>query len=200
LSENFNIIRQQWCELLLAEFADRIGAAGIKARGISAGRQTFTAVFLQAKAFPIPAADVLQEAIRIMQENGACLVNGNSFDRQQLDSVAMMGHRIGMVDSGASLKQYLLNAQAVLPAGGQILFTEIDTGSGNELRQIQKPESGYKQIEHVNLTGPFFSLLRIKSDALKNQTEASGWQCEFIYRQDETNYCALLNPANLPAI
>jgi hypothetical protein len=33
---------------------------------------------------------------------------------------------------------------------------------------------------------------RIKADILKSQAAAANWQCEFLYRQDDSNYIARL--------
>jgi hypothetical protein len=89
--------------------------------------------------------------------------------RKEFDAFAMLGHRIGMLENSSGIKQYLQ-----------------DIGSSHVYNNLQ--------IQQVNLTGPFFALLRVKSDALQKQAAAANWQFEIIWRQDEINYLARLSP------
>jgi len=172
-----------WREILLAEFAGRLGVAGAKGYQIAPARKAFTAIFIQAKGFNVSAPDVLPEAIKVIKQTaGGALM-------KEYDDIAMMGHRIGMVNNNAELKQYLQDIRPLLKPAGCVLFTVIDSGSVN----IPEHRSGaVVQFQQADLIGPFYNMLRIKIDTLKNQTAAANWQCEIIHRQDDSNYCALL--------
>jgi hypothetical protein len=174
-----------WRDILLGEFEGRLGAMSGKGFRIVPARKIFTAIFLQVKGFPVPASEVLPEAIRATTEK-------DNFDKEY-DAIAMMGHRVGMVGNSVELKQYLQDVQVVLKQEGQILLTALDVPNANEPEHSSSPIVNCKQFQQANLIGPFFALLRIKADTLKNQAAAANWQCEFIYRQDDVNYAARLS-------
>lgn len=63
----------EWQDILLAEFESRLTAIGSKGNRGALVRKNFSVLFLQDKGFKVPAADVIQEAIRIIsgrEENG----------------------------------------------------------------------------------------------------------------------------------
>ncbi len=175
-----------WREILLAEFEGRLEAAGAKGYQITPVRKAFTAIFIQVRGFNVSAPDVLPEAIKVIKQTaGGALM-------KQYDDIAMMGHRIGMVSNTAELKQYLQDAKKLLKPAGQILITTLNVPVLNEPEHKLNPASSVKQFQQADLVGPFYNMLRIKIDTLKNQTAAANWQCEIIHRQDDSNYCALL--------
>jgi hypothetical protein len=176
---------KEWRDSLLGDFEGRLGAMSEKGFRIVPTRKSFIAIFLQVKGFPVPAAGILPEAIRVVKEK-------NIFDKEY-DAIAMMGHRIGMVEKSVELKQYLQDVRAVLKQEGQILFTALDVPNTNEPEQSSSPAYNYKQLQQTNLIGPFFDVMRIKADNLQSQAAAANWQCEIIYRQDDNNYFARLS-------
>ena len=190
--ENGNeLFWKEWQDILLAEFENRMAAVGLKGQGIAPASKTLTILFLQAKGFSVPAADILPEAIRTIRENDAPQ-SGISSSIKEYDSISMMGHRIGMVENNAALKQYLQDIRTVLKPEGQILLTAIDFHNVNEPEHRVNPTLSSKQFQQANLIGPFFHMWRIKADTLKSQVVAANWHCELIYRQDDSNYLARL--------
>ena len=176
---------EQWRNIILAEFDGRLGALGSKGyRGVSE-RKIITAIFLQVKGFQVPVQDILPEAIRIIKEQ-----DGISSCAKEFDAIAMMGHSIGMLENSAGLKQYLQDVRAVLKPEGQILFTVLDVVPASK-------SEGTFQFQQANLVGPFFNMSRFKADILKSQAIAANWQCEFIYRQDDSNYVARLSLSDI---
>jgi hypothetical protein len=175
---------KEWRDSLLGGFEGRLGAMSEKGFRIVPARKSFIAVFLQVKGFPVPAADILPEAIRVTKEN-------DNFDKEY-DAIAMMGHRIGMVANSVELKRYLQDVRTVLKPEGQILLTALDIPGANEPEHRSSPALNYKQFQQANLIGPFFDVMRIKADNLQSQAAAANWQCEIIYRQDDNNYFARL--------
>ena len=183
----------EWQDILLAEFEHRLAAIGTKGYRIVPARKTFTAIFLQVKDFSVPAADILPEAIRTIREKDTLQPDISSSDKGQYDTIAMMGHRFGMVDNSADLKQYLQDICPALKPAGRILLTALDMPAINEKEYRSSPALSSLQFQQANLIGPFFVLLRIKADTLKSQATAANWQCELIYRQDDSNYFARLS-------
>ena len=174
----------QWRNIILAEFDGRLGALGAKGYRSVLKREILTAIFFQIKGFQVPVQDILPEAIKIIREQYA--QPDNSSFIKEFDAIAMMGHRIGMVENTVGLKQYLQDVRAVLKSEGQILFTVLDVVPASK-------SEGTLQFQQANLVGPFFNMSRFKADTLKNEAAAANWQCEFIYRQDDNNYFARLS-------
>jgi hypothetical protein len=143
---------------------------------------------LQVKDFSVPASDVLPEAIRI--------IKGKDVFRplKELDAVAMLGHRIGILENSNGIKQYLQDIGPSLRPDGRLLFTSIDINRNLDSPNRTTPIDDNLQIQQVKLIGPFFALLRIKAEALQKQAAAANWQFEMLYRQDETNYATRLGP------
>ena len=191
--ENRNeLFWKEWQDILLAEFERRVVAIGVKGQGIVPSRKTFTAIFIQLKSSSVPSADILPEAIRTLKEK-ASLQPDISSSGIEYYAIAMMGHRIGMVENSAGLKQYLQDVLLVLKPKGQILLTSLDIHAVNEPKPQSNPALSSLQFQQANLIGPFFNMLSIKVDTLKSQAAVANWQCELTYRQDDSNYFAWLS-------
>jgi hypothetical protein len=164
-------------------------ALGTKGFGTVIGKNAFTTIFLQVNGFSVPVHDILPEAIRIIKGQAA----SNSL--KEYDTIAMLGHRIGMVENSSGIKQYLQDIGPSLRPDGGLLFTSIDISKNPD--SPNRPTTVYNnlQIQQANLIGPFFTMPRIKADALKNQAIAADWQIEMLYRQGENNYAAQLSPS-----
>jgi cyclopropane fatty-acyl-phospholipid synthase-like methyltransferase len=147
---------------------------------------------LQVKGLPVSTADILPEAIRIIKEQ-----DDISSCAKEFDTIAMMGHRIGMLENSSGLKQYLQDVRVVLKPEGQILLTSIAVSAAEEPECQSEPALYGLQCQQANLIGPFFTIIRIKADKLKSQADAANWQCEFIYRQDDNNYVARLSLSDI---
>ena len=177
-----------WRDILLTEYDSRLEALGTKGYRVVSARKTFAAIFLQVKGFSVPAVDILPEAIRAVQEKDAL------HSLKEYNDIAMMGHRIGMVENGAGLKQYLQDVRPFLKPVGQIILTALDVPVVNEKEYRSSPAHNSLQFQQASLIGPFFVLICIKANTLKSAASAN-WQCDLIYRQDENNYFARLSIA-----
>jgi hypothetical protein len=185
----------EWQEILLNAFERRLVAIREKGHQMLPVPKTLTASFLQAKDFKVPDADILSEAIRIIKAGEA--------NDSRYDSLAMMGHRFGMVENIIDLKQYLQDINRSLKPEGQVLVTSFDTPPAVKLRQELDRglniQSGRclgifnSQLQTENLIGPFFGMFRIKAETLKSQAIITNWHCEIIYSQDDNNYLARLS-------
>jgi hypothetical protein len=182
-----------WQDRLLAEFDNRLAALGTKSYRAVPARKTFTAIFLQVKGFSVPAAEILPEVIRTIRKKEALQPDIPLSDKGLYDTIAMMGHRFGMVNNSAGLKQYLQDVCPILKPAGQILLTALDVAAVNENEYGLSPALSSKQFQRANLIGPFFNMLRIKADTLRSQAATANWQYELIYWQDDSNYFARLS-------
>jgi ubiquinone/menaquinone biosynthesis C-methylase UbiE len=192
----------EWKDILGDEFECRLTNIGAKGYGMVPARKSITALFLQIEGFNVGAADILPEAIRIIRKReikDSDQPEIPSFEKDKYDAVAMMGHRIGIVENVADLKQYLQDVRKVLQPGGQILLTSFNVkaanGPGRMSYQRQNvPPGQYPglQLQEKHLVGPFFCLLRIKAEIVKGQAAMTNWQYKVIYQQDESNYLVRL--------
>jgi hypothetical protein len=179
---------QEWRDVLRAEFDGRLSGLSVKGYGIIPDKKAFIAIFLQIKGFFVPGADILAAAIKTIKEKNAFPL------LKEYDAVAMMGHRIGMLENSSGIKHYLQDISPSLRPDGGLLFTSIDINQKPDLPNRITPVYPNLQFQQVNLIGPFFAMLRIKPDALKKQAVAANWRCEILYQQDENNYITRLNP------
>lgn len=183
-----NLLWQEWRDIILAEYNGRLAAIGAKGFGTITDKKAFTAMFLRIKGFPVSVTDILQESIRIIKGQAA------SPSLKEYDAIAMLGHRIGMLENSTGIKQYLQDIELSLRPDGGLLFTSIAINQNPVSPNSPTTVFHNLQIQQVYLIGPFFALLRVKAEALQKQGVAANWQCEFIYRHDENNYAARLSP------
>jgi hypothetical protein len=158
-------------------------------KGAGQSGMAFSALFLQTKGFSEPLNTVLPKAISILL--------GSVINDSNYDTLAMAGHRIGMVANGADLKQYLKDLQNLLKPQGRVLLTSISITSYNKYDKNRprenKPDAGIMQFQSEHLTGPYFCTLPFNLNTLKTQAAATNWYLEIIYRLDDNNYAALLS-------
>jgi hypothetical protein len=177
----------EWQGTLFSAYERGFSAIMGKGGGAVTVKKAFTALFLQPKRLKTPSANTFSEAARIMSEGTA--------NDSRYDALAMLGHRIGMIENTADLKQYLRDIHEPLKPEGRVLLTSFSLNLAN-IPGLKLP--GVLQIQpaqflHENLIGPFFSMLRIKADTLESCAITTNWQYELIYREDDENYAALLS-------
>jgi hypothetical protein len=199
----------EWQDILENEFEGRMEAISTKAYHSSAGK-SITVLFLLIKGFEVQTSDILSEAIGIITDRGRKDTSHNessSIDAEQIDTVAMMGHRIGMVENIADLKKYLSDIHQQLKPDGQVLLTAFSIQEIKKPRRLstQKqnvqfegyPKLSNMQFQYGNLIGPFFSFVNFNAESLKKQAAMTGWQLLPIYHGDDRNYSALLTVSEL---
>ena len=151
-------------------------------------RKTFTALILQAKGSKAINAEIIPEVLKVIGEQKE---NASRFD-----TLAMAGHRVGMIENAADLKQYLQDIHELLKPEGQLLLTSIGRQPG------QPPDRGQNKriliengepLQRENLIGPYFSMFHVKPETLKKQAASENWRCAIIHQQDEDNYLARLS-------
>jgi hypothetical protein len=165
------------------------GFSAIMGKGGQAAtaREAFTVLFLQARGFNTPTANVLVKAISLMRSGAP--------NDSRYDTLAMLGHRIGILENAADLKQYLRDIRDPLNPEGKILLTSMAVNPA-DIPALKLPgviQIQPAQFQNENLIGPFFSMLRVKADGLKNLAGSTGWNYEPICRQDDENFAALLS-------
>jgi cyclopropane fatty-acyl-phospholipid synthase-like methyltransferase len=170
-----------------------------KGNRVTPGRKGLTALFLLVNDQGLNASDILPEAIKTVREKDgkdATQADNLSFDEDQYDAIAMMGHRIGFLENSGDLERYLQDAYELMTPQGQMLFTSLDMHSITN--QSQNTQSGgypgeiEMQFQYGNLIGPFFGLFHLDTKTLRTHVATTDWQCELLHQEDDDNYAAWL--------
>ncbi len=165
-------------------------------------------LYLQDKGFQVTAIDVSPEAVLIMRERGVKDVRQvDIFDlrKEQFDTVIMMGHGIGVVETIAGLRQFLARVRRLIKPGGAVLLTSLDVSQSPDARNIEYQKNNIARGHYAgeigmrfiyrDVTGPWFTWLHIDPETLKAEASKSSWNCEIVRRQDDGNHLARLTLA-----
>ena len=175
-------------------------------RVLDAGAGTgLHAVFLQQQGLRVTAIDVSPQAVQIMTKSGvedARCVDIFDFDGGAFDTLLMMGHGIGIVETIAGLDRFLKHALRLVSAQGQILLDSVDiraTQNPQHLayQQANRDAGRYfgeirMQFEFGKCTGPYCGWLHIDCGTLKERAAIAGWSCEAVLQQGDGSYLARL--------
>ena len=186
-----------WLDFLIHGFDDRLMALGAKGNRVTSGRKGLTALCLLARDPGVTAADILPEALKNVRgqdaRDGQQSVT-SLLDAEQSDDIAMLGHRIGLVENSPDLERYLQDAYAFLKPDGQMLFTSLDmnaiTNRRQNTRSAGRPGEIGLQFQYGNLIGPFYSPFHFDTKALRACVATTNWQCVILQQQSDDNYLA----------
>jgi hypothetical protein len=202
MNENF---WNEWKDFLLQAFECRLTAMDTKGNRVTPGRKGLTALFLLVNDQGLSASDILPEAVKSVREEeckDAHQADNLSFDQDQSDAIAMMGHRIGFLENRGDLERYLQDAYELMLPQGQMLLTSLDMHSvTNQSQNIQTgrdPRAIEMQFQYGNLIGPFFGMFHLDSKSLRTLVGTTDWQCEVLH-QEVDNYTAWLKHENKSA-
>ena len=162
---------------------------------------------LQQQGFAVTAIDISQHAVEIMIKRGVkhfhC-ADIFEFSGGQFDTILVLGHGIGMVETIAGLDRFLSHAHGLLAADGQILLDSTDVRVTDDPKHLDYLAANRKagryigeirmQFEYRGKTGPFCGWLHVDSETLKEHATKLGWVCEVIVH-DGAEYLARLTKA-----
>jgi 2-polyprenyl-3-methyl-5-hydroxy-6-metoxy-1,4-benzoquinol methylase len=170
--------------------------------GAGAGRHSLA---LQSKGFSVTALDVSPHLVEVMAQRGVEDVRCGDifvFGDGPFDTLLMMGHGIGVVETIAGLDRFLEHAKSLLAADGQILLDSVDVRKTDEPRHLAYHEANRQagryigeirvQIEHQGKVGPTCGWLHIDPEKLEEHAKRAGWQFELIRAEPTGEYLARL--------
>jgi 2-polyprenyl-3-methyl-5-hydroxy-6-metoxy-1,4-benzoquinol methylase len=162
--------------------------------------------YLQDKGVIVCAIDVLPEAVHVMRERGLRDVRQAdvmSFEGDKFDTILMMGHGIGVVETIQGLDRFLACANGLLMPGGQILLTSVDVRCSTEPKDLayqqQNIESSHyfgeirMRFTYGDITGPICGWLHVDAQTLTEHARQFGWSCQLTCQQEDGNYLARLS-------
>ncbi len=162
-------------------------------------------LYLQQHGFKVTSIDVSPEAAAIMRDRGVADVREldvMSLNNEQFDTVLMMGHGIGLVETTDGLSAFLKHTLGLIRVHGQILLTSLDVRITTDSAHLQYQEKNTKsgryfgeirmRCEYGNIRGPIFGWLHIDGGTLGEYCRKAGWKCEIVTQKTDGNYLARL--------
>ncbi len=184
---------------------ERVALALCRGRVLDVGAGTGVhSLYLQARGLEVCAIDVLPEAVEIMKARGvrdARLADVREFSEGGFDTILMMMNGIGILETLTGLDRYLRAVPCLLNPSGQIL---LDSGPANvagaahDAAEVFAADSGSYQgeawisLEYLGEEAPPFRELYADAETLTEHSEAAGWECEIIHRDEYGAYVARL--------
>ena len=124
------------------------------------------------------------------------------FQGGPFDTILMMGHGIGMVETIDGLDRFLAHTRGILSEDGQVLLDSLDVRPTDDpgnlaYHEANRQEGRYigeirLQFEFQSNKGPYCGWLHIDPETLKEHAGKAGWKCEVIMK-DNGNYLARLS-------
>jgi SAM-dependent methyltransferase len=160
---------------------------------------------LQQRGLPVTAIDVSPQAVEVMGRRGvreAACASVFAYQGGPFDTLLMMGHGIGMVETVAGLDRFLAHAHGLLSGGGQVLLDSLDvrgtTDPAHRAYQEANRQAGRYvgeirlQFEYRGKKGPWCGWLHVDAGILKEHAGKAGWNCQVILEESGGDYLACL--------
>jgi SAM-dependent methyltransferase len=160
---------------------------------------------LQQRGFRVTAIDVSPQAVEVMARRGVEDVHcADLFEYQggPFDTVLMMGHGIGMVETLAGLDRFLARARGLLSEKGQVLLDSLDVRGTTDPKNLAYQDANRRagryigevrlHFEYQGQKGPPCGWLHVDRETLQEHAAKAGWECEVIRAAASGDYLARL--------
>lgn len=163
------------------------------------------ALALQRQGHHVTALDVCPAAVTTAQRRGvesALCANIMSFGGGPFDTLLMLGHGIGMVETLTGLRHFLGHARSLLAGDGHLILDSLDVRETTDPQHLAYHEANRHagryigeirmQFEFRGSAGPWCGWLQIDFETLNAVSESLGWTCEVCFREATGDYLARL--------
>jgi 2-polyprenyl-3-methyl-5-hydroxy-6-metoxy-1,4-benzoquinol methylase len=163
---------------------------------------------LQERGAKVQAIDISPQAVEILTKRGvanARLADVFSLSGERFDTLLMMMHGIGMVETLAGLDRFLRHAHTLLKPNGRLLCDALDVRRASDPRHLAYHEANRQagryfgeirmRFEYKGQRGPLFGWLHVDAETLADHAGQAGWECRIVHPQEDGNYLAQLTPA-----
>jgi 2-polyprenyl-3-methyl-5-hydroxy-6-metoxy-1,4-benzoquinol methylase len=160
---------------------------------------------LQRRGHSVTAIDINTDAVVVMRRSGVqAAVCEDVFCMRGFlyDTLLLLGHGIGMVESIDGLKRFLHHARTLLSPEGELLLDSLDVRATNDpanhgYQERNKAAGRYVgeiriQFEFRGNCGPFCGWLQVDPETLSAHAESAGWNCTIVHRDPGGDYLARL--------
>lgn len=167
---------------------------------------------LQERGLSVCAIDVCPQAVEIMSKRGVKEVHCAGifeFTGGPFDTMLMMCHGIGIVETLSGLDHFLDCAHKLLKPDGQVLFDSVDVRCTDKPRHLAYQEANRRadryigeyrtRFEYRGQRGPFLGFLNVDPETLMDHARKTGWFCEIIRQEEGGDYLARLKPSITPS-
>jgi len=164
--------------------------------------------FLQESGLQVTSIDISAQAVSIMQQQGLTDVHcADVFEYRggPFDTLLMLGHGIGMVETIKGLDLFLRLAHDLISDDGRVLFDSLETGTSDEPSEREYATANRQagryigevrlQFEFEGRVGPYCGWLHVDSRTLQTHAESIGWGCEIACREGD-DYLAQLTKSS----
>jgi SAM-dependent methyltransferase len=160
---------------------------------------------LQRKGHLLTAIDICPDAVAVARERGvadALSTDILTYEGGPFDTLLMIGHGIGMVETIEGLTRFLHRAHSLLAAGGQLLVDSLDVGVTSDSEHHAYQEANRSagryigeirmEFEFRGLKGPYCGWLHVDVGTLTEHSQSAGWRCEVVHQGENGEYLARL--------
>jgi SAM-dependent methyltransferase len=160
---------------------------------------------LQERGLSVSAIDIDESAVKIMKYRGvlnAQCANIFGYEGKTIDTILLMGHAIGMVETLAGLDRFLPFARSLVAPGGQILLDTLDVRATGDPRHLAYQANNRLagryigetrlQFEYRGVEGPWCGWLHVDAETLGEFADRAGWNCTVLEQIEGGEYVARL--------
>ena len=160
---------------------------------------------LQEQGFDVGAVDICPEAVAIMRDRGVRDVRLGeimAFAGGPFDTLLMLGHNIGMLETLGNLAPFLNHARTLTAPGARILMDSVDVRIRDNVEARAYHQANIDAgryfgemrfaLEYAGTRGPLFGWLHVDSDTLAARAAEIGWRTTVVMQQPDGNYLAQL--------
>jgi len=171
---------------------------------IGAGTGLHTLV-LQARGLSVTAIDISPDAVAVMKARGvrdAQCADAFTFPGGPFDTLLLMGHGLGMVETIAGLDRFLTRVPGLLADDGQLLLDTLDVRVTDNPTHLAYHEANRRagrylgeirlQFEFRGRAGPYCGWLQVDADTLTERADSAGLRCQVIRREPTGDYLSRL--------
>jgi SAM-dependent methyltransferase len=170
--------------------------------GAGTGRHTLE---LQKRGKKCLALDISAEAVEIMRRKGverAECTDIFDFNGTRSDTLIMLLHGIGMVETISGLGKFLNHAHNLIKPGGCLIFDSMDVRCTEDPGNLSYQESNktknryfgeiHLQFEYKGKMGRPWIWLHVDPEKLEEEALKAGWKCEILIKEQWGDYLARL--------
>lgn len=161
--------------------------------------------FLQQQGHRVTSIDISAHAAMIMKRRGLPDVrceNIFEFQDARFDTLLMLGHGVGIVESIDGLDRFLGHAHELLTEHGKLLVDSMDVRMTDKPADLAYHEANRRagryigeirmQFEFRGEIGPRCGWPHVDAETLKAHAEAAGWQCGIVHQEQDGEYLSRL--------